>query len=163
MSDVAEMAAFIREQIDADEWWAREASRSSLGGFTPTGEHWRWECETTDQPVAIDPVLSQHVEGHDHSSVGLRSVEEYESSVGPLSHLVISNQDDLSTTVAGHIERHDPADVLAVVAAHRAILDLWEDVMRNEDHHAGWVANEAVRLVATAYSARDGFRQEWLA
>lgn len=61
-----------------------------------------------------------------------------------------------------HITRHDPAQVLALVAAHREILDLLEtakaDPDREHDPHVnGYIGglNAAVTRLASAYADRD--------
>ena len=126
MTDPLVLAAvgWLRARLDEDEQWAREASRP-YGQYTESGEHWRWEGENTDQPVTIDPMLGEFVEGHDYEPIGLRSAETYPSrsgSVGDLVHLVIRGQEELEPAVAGHIARWDPARVLAEVAAKRDLL-----------------------------------------
>lgn len=155
-----EAAEFVKNQLDQDEWWAREASRS-WDGATLTGEHWRWECETTGQPVTVDPVLDAFVEGADHSAVGLRSVEEYPTrSVGPLPHLVLSGQHEVTPAVAGHITRHHPARTMADVASDRQLLAIALHQLRDdgEDQAAG----DMVRALATRHAEREGFNAEWV-
>jgi len=59
-----------------------------------------------------------------------------------------------------HIIHHDPARVLADVAAKRAIIDalLDEDSIVNEYHDGLWIA---VHLLASAYADRPGYQDSW--
>lgn len=68
-----------------------------------------------------------------------------------------------------HITTHDPARVLRQVQAHRAILDAYE-AEDNGARYGGcgddceWKAlGYAVKLLASIYSDRDGYREEWSA
>lgn len=79
--------------------------------------------------------------------------------------------------VAGHMRRHDPASVLADIAAKRAILDRYDDACQLERTKPGYDAvarlnvslakvlapelERIVRLLASAYAHRPGYRQEW--
>jgi hypothetical protein len=66
-----------------------------------------------------------------------------------------------------HIAAHDPARVLREVAADRELLRQYAEVAANDvddvEYAHGW-ANAlglAVRLRASAFSDRPGFREEW--
>lgn len=74
-----------------------------------------------------------------------------------------------------HIVAHDPASVLARIAADRAILELhgvaWNAEVCTVCHHphedGETLDNDAwpcltVRLLASPYADREGFRSEWL-
>lgn len=173
MNDPAALIAFLHARITEDETWAREASRKG-DRYTPTGEHWRWECESTDTPAAIDPMLDEYVRGVDNSFVGLRSIEQYPTTWGSsIPHLVISEQSELSPAVAEHIARHDPARVLAEVAAKRARINRWEQANRllPEGESPSVIRNEllsvrrAYALVladdAQVYDQHPDYRLEW--
>lgn len=177
MSEMNDLAAFLRTRLDEDEWWAREASTEG-GHRTVLGEHWQWECETTDKPVIIDPMFGEYVEGVDYSSVGLRSVEHHPTeSVGPLPHLVIHGQREVRTVDAGHIARWDPARVLAEVAAKRRILDEHQPIDGVSWHGCttcdaqGWGSCgcagsgdwpcDTVKLLALPYADHPDYREEW--
>lgn len=128
--DVAALFARIRAHLDADEQIALAASVGNFGGSTPTGEHWRWECITFDTEVPIDPVtvLDEHLicPACGSYQLGLRSVERYDPrSVGSLPHMVVDTE-ELRPADGLHIARHDPARVLATVAALRKVLDIIE-------------------------------------
>lgn len=76
---------------------------------------------------------------------------------------------------AAHIERHDPASVLADIAAKRAILGLHNgDYPYDPDDGPGnysWTARcqechseepcKTLRLLASAYADRPGYLEEW--
>lgn len=64
---------------------------------------------------------------------------------------------------AHHIARHDPAAVLADVAAKRAVLDL---CARAEIGDSGemaqvYLAEEVISRLASAYRNRPGFKESW--
>jgi hypothetical protein len=72
---------------------------------------------------------------------------------------------------AAHIARHDPARVLAEVAAKRAIVDGCEETLARED---SWdpmteggsgeefeLARFVIRQQAQPYAGRPGWREEW--
>lgn len=72
---------------------------------------------------------------------------------------------------ADHIARHDPARVLAEVAAKRRVLDdLTTRRLDDTEPDGGWAAADAetdgmassvVRLLAQPYADRPGYRTEW--
>lgn len=73
-------------------------------------------------------------------------------------------------TDAEHIALHDPARVLADVAAHRRIVELCRDKMRPPEQREGldltWDAEHdlglaTLRLLALPYAAHEGYRSEW--
>lgn len=68
---------------------------------------------------------------------------------------------------ADHIVRHDPARVLREIDADRKLLDQYAEVAANDvdevEYAHGW-ANAlglAVRLRASVYAGRPGYREEW--
>ena len=69
--------------------------------------------------------------------------------------------------VAEHIERHDPANVLADIAAKRALLKALQDNVRywNSDDHTRAAAEMALEVaqchIAAAYARRPGYKPEW--
>jgi hypothetical protein len=172
---VSGLIEWLRAQIDQDEWWAREASRSPFDEWTPTGEHWHWAVSETDEPLVPDPVSEAYLgEGAEDCRVGLRSIEEYPQpySARPLCH-VMFGAEEVETAVGGHIIRHDPARVLRRVAADRAILDALAIVIDGERHvfvcdgacecgpGRDRSACRIVRLLALSYSHLPGYRTEW--
>lgn len=66
-----------------------------------------------------------------------------------------------------HIARHDPAAILADIAAKRRVLAEYQRVLGGEwsgdPHEEGqWIAlSNVVEFIASAYADRPGYRQEW--
>lgn len=129
------LLARIRARLDADERIALAASVGNFGGQTPTGEHWHWVCNECDTEAPIDPVtvLDEHLTcpACGNYGLGLRSVERYPSGLQDivdrhtLPHMVVDTE-ELRPADGLHITRHDPARVLATVAALREVLDIIE-------------------------------------
>jgi hypothetical protein len=76
--------------------------------------------------------------------------------------------EDLEDTDAAHIARHDPARVLAEVAAKRKLLDEYEAASRDPDTDPevlGYAAglDVAVQHVSQGFAGRPGWREEWRA
>lgn len=63
--------------------------------------------------------------------------------------------------VAEHVVRHDPARVLREIDAKRQMIDRYEEVRP----HGGDVTQEyqdfLLRLLASVYADRPGYREEW--
>lgn len=116
---------FLLARTAEDEVWAREASRSDIlaQGDLSGGVHWHWVDPATDKPITLDPTIARPTDTQD---VALRSVEEWRSLTGlwDLPQLALSRVDEVTTTVAGHIARWDPARVLAECEAKRARIEL---------------------------------------
>lgn len=148
---MTEMIAWLRAQLDAEERIARE----------PTAPNWHYS-----PPLGGDGYLD--FEGS--FEVGEQEVET--RGFDP---------DDLA-----HIADHDPARVLRQVQAHRAILDEHQPAEgwahgpgtnmdrgqvcgtcagtdRFEDLVGVTFPCATLRLIASIYSDRDGYRQEWSA
>ena len=111
------MAAFVQARCDEDQLWAVEASRDG-DQSVPTGAHWKWFTEN-DQVVEPDPLTMEYVDD-DEPYASLRSVERFSSRYGELPLFAIHSAEEVKVTVGGHIVRHDPARVLAEVAAKRS-------------------------------------------
>jgi uncharacterized protein DUF6221 len=125
----AEPAAFLAARLEEDERIAMAATGQDWGQPAERPEHWRWECAEDDKPVDVDLAIAsgqEILEHGDHYRIGLRSTEEYPSSVGPLSHLIIDGE-EIRPQDARHIARHDPARVLREVAAGRQLLSDYEE------------------------------------
>ncbi|MEU7978228.1 DUF6221 family protein [Micromonospora sp. NPDC049081] len=174
---VYDLMNWLTAQFDASERWAQEASRHG-DRYTPTGEHWRWECEDTDTAVTVDPMLSEYVEGVDGAPVGLRSVEGYPSTWGAtLHHIAIRGQEELPAGVAGHIARQDPARTIRAVAAKRRIFERHGPILNdlnpypvcmccpNLDDDTNTEGERwpclTVRLLTVEYDDQPGYRPEW--
>jgi hypothetical protein len=65
-----------------------------------------------------------------------------------------------------HIVRHDPASVLARIAADKEILRLHsgDNDEACQSYAGNWIYEpcETLRLLASPYADREGFRSEWL-
>lgn len=87
--------------------------------------------------------------------------------------MMIYDEGGHSETQAAHIARQDPAHVLAVCTAHRAIVELHSAGVDPEHgcepRFSGnpWWDDAApcptLRALASAYADRDGWREEWRA
>ena len=82
---------------------------------------------------------------------------------------IVYDEGTPSTEQALHIGRHDPARVLAEVAAKRAILAKYAPVAKNDglgepEYACGWAdgLGMAVRALAAAGSDHPGYDESWL-
>jgi hypothetical protein len=128
---VAGLAARIRARLDADEQWALAASaphRYAEGNppVPPGGVHWEWVGGENNDPAIVDPVIDEFVHVGDDWGVNLASVETWYSGRWDMRALVANEMVEVQATAAGHIARHDPARVLATVAALRTVVDIIE-------------------------------------
>ena len=165
------IGAFVRAEIDADEAWARACSdRVGEGGPDfAAGAHWAWVTGLDQKTVPV-PAMPR--------TDGAESVEEFGTLVWLATAetwTVTEDGDemdvrggyadgihDLDGAAGGHIIRHDPARVLAGVAAKRALLEL---VLADQNANGGknsdpW--NQVMRLLALEYRDRPGYRQAWV-
>lgn len=153
-----ELVAWLREQLDEDEWWARNAGGRSEHVPPSIGEHCRWEDSSNDKPVRPDPVAGELLvnEADDCPALSLRSVEEYPTrSVGVLPSFLINHAEEVNAVAAGHIIRR----------YERVRASAQSGPMRDDSQMAWNLAEDALRgavyLLASAYSDRPGYRQEW--
>jgi hypothetical protein len=84
---------------------------------------------------------------------------------GAVANLPVTNERSEDRMV--HIAAHDPARVLREIGADRQLLNQYMEVAANDvddvEYAHGW-ANAlglAVRLRASAFSDRPGYREEW--
>lgn len=94
------------------------AASQTRDGSTPTGEHWHWACGQhrgwVEIPITDVVLLDEYLDcpGCDGLAGWLVSREQHPTaSVGPLPHMVLSVE-ELTPTVALHIQMHDPATVV---------------------------------------------------
>lgn len=157
---------FLTARYDEIEWWAVEASRCGSRGYTPRGEHWRWECHD-DHQINPDPLVDSdlHCTEDENYSVSLRSVEEYpyDNIPGEGPHFALNYVEEAETVVAGHIIRHDPAAVLADLAAKRQIFAECSIVLGKEGNPMGErvIAWQVMRLLASAHRDHPDWREAW--
>ncbi|GAB3994624.1 hypothetical protein GCM10029992_09660 [Glycomyces albus] len=161
---------FIKARLDEDELWARSCSAppEEEGPEFPEGVHWRWikGPEQTTVRLPTDTEESEWLTAVAPGSLvwlateetwARKDDEEEEELPGTYSegiHL-------LDVDAAVHIVRHDPARVLAEVAAKRAVLDL---VLADQNEHGGknsdrW--NQVMRLLALPYQGHRDYRKSW--
>lgn len=80
----------------------------------------------------------------------------------PSGHSVITSDDieiaDVPRDDATHIARHDPAAVLADIAAKKKLLAALEDM--TQDDYNPWAWNH-IAILASAYRHRPGWRTDW--
>jgi len=147
---------FVERCLDEDEFTAREASRRDET-YVPTGTHWVWETNRQDLECSLDPLTLEYVgEEHREGTVSLRSREEFPtSSVGPLPQFAMGSAEEVPIMVGAHIVRHDPARILAEVAAKRELLARHTAYYGDgDDSH--WPV-PVIRLLAEAYRERPGY------
>lgn len=114
------LPAFLLARIAEDEQAALIASPDDDRSGTERGEkpdHWQWVCTETDVPVPVEDIE----EAIGYQNLGLRSIEHYPTSVGPLPNFVIWHVEEYSTGLQ-HIVRHDPARVMRGAAALRLVV-----------------------------------------
>jgi hypothetical protein len=153
VSDIEAMVSWLRDTLDSDERAATAATPGpwfvhdtylNRGGYTAT-------------------VLSGEI-GHGELRAWLPTMR---SDVPWDDERNVWND-------AAHIVRHDPAHVLNVVAAHRAIIDMYEEARATHGSaapvrdlaHASKMGKvvalgKALQALAAGYSDRDGYRTEW--
>lgn len=141
----------LRNAIAETEAWALAASQTRQPG-TPTGEHWHWKCSGCDTTITVNPVTDAYIECPNGcpGTVALRSVEEYPSSVGPLSARIVSYAEEVSAMGGALIARHDPAAVLRRCAADRKLVDLCEEANSYAESRE-WFQNDIIALMLEAY------------
>lgn len=154
---MAEMIAWLHGVLDDEEKAARAA----------TGDVWKHKPGKMWLPgeafVGWDTAKGEEFVGHGDSPF-----RGCIAATGPAS-------DREAMANADHIARHDPAAVLADVAAKRAIIADYENWLSRstaalEEHGMSvpdplpppWVERgRPVRLLASAYRHRDGWKDKW--
>jgi hypothetical protein len=172
---IGELLPWLREQVDEDERWARAASQAypytaGEARVPPDGVHWRWVTGDVWETAIPDPVVNEFVAEHGYSC-WLVTVEEWPSGTTgrPMPRSYANSIVEMDSAAAGHIIRHDPARVLAEVAAKRRILDEYERAFERRRAHPDDMASAgallalhgAVKLLALPFADRPGFREEW--
>lgn len=137
---MSELITWLRAHLDTDERLAQSAIRDPryLRDERTTADDGRWR--TRDHP-------------HDECIVEGAGIMVYDEG----GH---------TAEQARHIATHDPARVLRQVQAHRAILDDHADIpgdginytLREQER-----AEDVIKALASMYSDRDGFKEEWSA
>jgi hypothetical protein len=136
----ADLIAWLRAQLDEDERMATTAAKLA-------GLRWRVEPYEPSEPGAFPT-----------------GVWIQEDGPGDMVHGVAVAS---GSFVADHIALHDPARVLADITAKRAILARHDGFAcagceaRQLDEDEPLSRCTLVRLLASVYAARPGYRQEW--
>jgi hypothetical protein len=164
----AEIVDFLTARWDEEELWAAEASRNRHNERVATGVHWQWVNPDSDAPVTIDPTAAEHIA--QGGTASLRSVEEFPvRSIGDLPVFAINEAVEIGSAAAAHIVRHDPAHVLADIAAKRRILYLatqlpklyartpWADSFDN--NRVAW--EEVLKQLAAVYEQHPEYKETW--
>lgn len=154
-----ELVAWYRQQLDEDARAAKEA----IDPERP-GTHWQWIDPSDDTPA--EPDQDGYLRG-----ASLRTVEHFPTRLSEeygqgndLPAFAIYTAEEMRAGVGDHIARHDPAAVLADVAAKRAILDSTVGEIErygNMPPEAHIMADEVVKALASAYRHRPGWKAEW--
>jgi hypothetical protein len=131
---VNELVEWLRAQLDEDERVAKAVARQADLRPSRRGRTAQW---------------SAYLEGGDDGWA-------IESADGDHSFVVVVE------SVAHHIARHDPARVLVEVEAKRRLLDWLVQVAAVADADSYPIDSDtALRLLATVYADRPGYRDEW--
>lgn len=101
-----------------------------------------------------------------HDGSGRWTADESDAWAGRVEDadgfVVVYDEGSPSAQQAAHIARHDPASVLADVAAKRRIVDFCEWLFQTpSDPSARVVALKVLREMATGLAGRDGFEEGW--
>lgn len=171
MSD--DLITWLRGVLEEDE----RVARGALHG--PVEEPWR--------------AIKSRITGSEYDAVGQRGYWHREPDADGLGTFVIADFGACGGSKAGYFLRFQPRQMLADIAAKRAVLDLhsivWRDIGWLEDDEGELVeatdelpvcgycvpkhshfrtrqdvpegACQTVRLLASAYAERPGYREEW--
>ena len=178
MTELNDLVAWYRAQLDDDERWARAANQAYTYAEDKTppeaGVHWTWVSGDNWDVVTPDPVLDEFVGGYEGWRVNLATVEEWPSRITPTSAPSMMRRtyagtiEEMDPSAAGHIVRWDPARVLAEIDAKRRILAecermLLRDRLRPGDYWDGCrdALRSTVIALALPYADRPGYREEW--
>lgn len=151
------LTEFLLARIAEDEQWARAAVE------TPGAEEWHWVRADDDTVPVVDPFVVEYLT--EDGDVSLRSVAELrpvstsDGTLQALPDFAIYSVDDIRSTVAGHIARHDPARVIAECEAKRQQIEHLTRAM--EDDYAPWNEKQ-LRIMAAVYADHADYREEWL-
>lgn len=139
MDEFTAIRAFLAARYDEDEATARAATQG------------RWH---RNQGWASSPSIDA---GEYDTVIGPGEVRCATYCYGGSSSVEVSDED------AAHIAHHDPARVLAEVAAKRAILAAASDYMPELDSgdNGEWALDLVVRHLASPYADHPDYSPEW--
>jgi hypothetical protein len=164
--DVQRLLTFLAARLEEDNRIAMAATGQRQGQPAERPEHWRWECTEDDEPIDVDLAIAsgqEILEHGDHWRCGLRSAEEYPSSVGPYGHLIIDGE-EIRPQDARHIARYDPARVLREVAAGRQLLSGYEEARTSDAETAPVIAETLLMQIINrcgVYSDHPDYLAAW--
>lgn len=165
--DLTTLAAWIAQQIDLDEQWARAANQTYTYAEDTTppadGVHWTWAAGENWEPVTPNVVTEEYVgEAFGSVSVNLVTVEQWptrmtpSSPVHPMPQPYFGTAEEVDASFAGHVVRWDPHRVLAACAANRALLDVATHALVSDG-----LAEAALRAMAAQWRDAPGWLEEW--
>lgn len=160
MSEADEMAAFAEERLGEDE---AAAEAASSGHPNPESRDGTWQV-VGDRHIRYDNGCGETVTAVDVTG-------------GPcMWHEQIRVAHDRDGTVAAHIALHDPARILAGVAAKRAVLSEWAafsgilegQALRGEpaDKVMAFqvrVLEGVIRKLVAEWAGHPGYKESWKA
>lgn len=161
---MSEMIEWLRTTITED---LAEAKIVTPGGFHP--HRWRGEDLSPEQSGALTTAIAEAVDADPDDRADVwAAVYAYDRLLGePLD--ADCRTDDVPNLLVRndrreleHVMRHDPRGVIADCEAKLAIIDaiLADCEMAGFDHRRG-IAGKTLRLLASAYQHRNGYKQEW--
>lgn len=148
-----EFLQWLRTQLDNDERIAKDAARKAAA-----------DLATADRRAdSFAPPYDGSHWGHDWDHVLMRDPRPDRAR-----KVTIADCGHGAVGLVTHIAEHDPARVLAEVAARREVIDAYErmsaDAKATEDDGAAlWALAllSALRHLAVPYADRLGYRDEW--
>jgi hypothetical protein len=135
-----DLVQFLHDRLDEDESIAREAAHYEAGHWTTKDGY----------PVSV--------------------ADELPEAADTFERVVVFDEGSPSEEQAAHIARHDPARVLAEVAAKKRILDLYDaahsDAVRDAigiDSQDGTISaiTAALQYLATVYADHPDYNEAW--
>jgi hypothetical protein len=165
---VEDLVAFLKAQLIEDR---RIAVQASSGAPRPPDknedERWEWIHSRSRRPVPFGDRRRREA----LTRGSLRTVNMYTKiyAAGGLGHEYRIRDAEVDTDAAVHIARHDPARILADVAAKLRIVGEYETVARlagrPESDEATREAAKALRRVlvqlARAYADHPDYQNDW--
>lgn len=156
-----DLISWLRTQLDADE-------RKALAARSVTSEPWQAIAGTWGPQVRTErgeePAWSREIQSE------VWRCDDEEDGCPDIARGVMAE--------AEHIANNDPARFLRQVQAHRAILAAYDDALSRRQYYdrdgedpwfRGHARGEAealegvIKRLASIYSDRDGYKEEWSA
>jgi hypothetical protein len=162
--DTVNIVEFVTARLDEIEAAAKAAIDSERPGI-----HWQWVASDNDTVVARGDIG----EAQGHQPLSLRTVEQVEyppdTGYGSLPAFLTGDIEEIHPGAGEHIIMHDPAYVLADIAAKRAILGVYTHVDLSEDNGTTHVCGgdgpetyyEVLQQLALPFADHPDYQQEW--